>query len=218
MNKIIGFKDVQQYFRDGMTVLFGGFVGAGTPDLLVKALLEHGASNLTLVGVDTGFRDTGIGPLVMNKRVRKVIVSHIGLNPEAGRQLLAKELEVEFVPQGTLAERIRCGGTGLGGVLTEAGVGTPVEEGKTKLVFDGKEYLVERPIRGDIAIIKAKVADRFGNLVYEKCSRNYNPLIALAADVVLVEAEELVEVGEIDPECIVTPGIVVHKIMIAGRN
>jgi acetate CoA/acetoacetate CoA-transferase alpha subunit len=218
MDKIIGIKDVQQYFSDGMTVLYGGFMGVGTPAGLVNELLEHGARNLTIVGNDTAFRETGVGPLIVNKRVKKLISSHIGTNPETGRQMIAKELEVELVPQGTLAERVRCGGAGLGGVLTETGVGTIVEEGKTKLTFDGKEYLVERTIRGDIAFIKAQKADRSGNLVYEKASRNFNPLMALAADLVIVEADELVEVGELDPECIVTPGVVVHKIVVAGRD
>lgn len=218
MNKIIGIEDVHAYFKDGMAVLFGGFLGVGTPEHLIKALLEHGATNLTLIGNDTAFPDSGVGPLIVNKRARKVIASHIGTNPETGRQMIAKEMEVELVPQGTLAERVRCGGAGLGGVLTETGVGTVVEEGKTKLAFDGKEYLVERPIRGDIALIKAKKADRSGNLIYEKSSRNFNPLMALAANIVIVETEELVEVGALDPECIVTPGIVVHKIVVAGRQ
>jgi acetate CoA/acetoacetate CoA-transferase alpha subunit len=218
MDKIIGIKDVQQYFKDGMTVLYGGFMGVGTPAGLVAELLEHGASNLTIVGNDTAFPETGVGPLIVNKRVKRLISSHIGTNPETGRQMISGELEVELVPQGTLAERVRCGGAGLGGVLTETGVGTIVEEGKTKLSFDGKEYLVERPIRGDIAIIKAKKADRSGNLVYEKASRNFNPLMALAADLVIVETDELVEVGELDPECIITPGVVVHKIVVAGRS
>lgn len=216
MNKIIDIGEVSQYFKDGMTVLYGGFLGVGTPAGLISALLEHGARDLTLVGNDTAFPETGVGPLVINKRVRKVITSHIGTNPETGRQMIAGEMEVELVPQGTLAERVRCGGAGLGGVLTETGVGTLVEEGKTKLSLNGKEYLLELPIRGDIALIKAKQADRSGNLVYEKASRNFNPLMALAADLVIVETDELVEVGELDPECVVTPGVVVHKIVLAG--
>lgn len=216
MEKIIGINEVVQHFRDGMTVLYGGFMGVGTPGRLVKCLLESGARDLTLVGNDTAFPDTGVGPLIVNKRVGKLITSHIGTNPETGRQMIAGELEVELVPQGTLAERVRCGGAGLGGVLTPTGVGTIVEEGKTKLCCDGREYLVERPIRGDIALIKARRADRSGNLVYEKAARNFNPLMALAADLVVVETDELVEVGELDPECVITPGVVVHKIVVAG--
>ena len=217
MHKIIDINNVAQHFKDGMTVLYGGFMGVGTPVGLVKALLKQGASNLTLVGNDTAFPETGVGPLITHKRVSRLISSHIGTNPETGRQMIAGELEVELVPQGTLAERVRCGGAGLGGVLTETGVGTLVEEGKTKISFDGKEYLVERPIRGDIALIRAKKADRSGNLIYEKAARNFNPLMALAADLVIVETDELVDVGELDPECIVTPGVVVHKIVVAGR-
>ncbi|SDI25971.1 acetate CoA-transferase subunit alpha [Propionivibrio dicarboxylicus] len=216
MDKIIGINEVVQHFKDGMTVLYGGFMGVGTPAGLVKCLLDSGACKLTLVGNDTAFPDTGVGPLIVKKRVGKLVTSHIGTNPETGRQMIAGELEVELVPQGSLAERVRCGGAGLGGVLTPTGVGTIVEEGKTKLCFDGKEYLVERPIRGDIALIKARKADRSGNLVYERAARNFNPLMALAADLVVVEADELVDVGELDPECIVTPGVVVHKIVVTG--
>ena len=216
MHKIIERSEVAPYFKDGQTILYGGFLGTGTPAGLVEALLASGARDLTIVGNDTAFPDTGVGPLVVNRRVRKVITSHIGTNPETGRQMIAGELAVELVPQGTLAERVRCGGAGLGGVLTETGVGTLVEEGKTKLSLNGKDYLVELPIRGDIALIKARKADRSGNLVYEKAARNFNPLMALAADLVIVETDELVEVGELDPECIVTPGVVVHKIVVAG--
>lgn len=218
MKKIISSKDVQQYFKDGMTVMYGGFMGIGTPAGLVAELLDHGAKNLTIIGNDTAFPETGVGPLIANKRVARLITSHIGTNPETGRQMIAGELDVELVPQGTLAERIRCGGSGLGGVLTPTGVGTIVEEGKTKLTFDGVEFLVERPLRADIALIKAKKADRLGNLVFERAARNFNPLIALAADLVIVEVDELVEVGEIDPEVVVTPGVLVHKIVVAGGN
>ena len=218
MEKSILIQDVKQFFRDEMTIMYGGFMGVGTPDELVQALLYQGANNLTLIGNDTAFPETGVGPLIANKRVRKLIASHIGTNPETGRQMIAGELEVELVPQGTLAERIRCGGAGLGGILTETGVGTIVAEGKTRQIFNGVEYLVERPLRADIAIIKAKKADRAGNLVYEKAARNFNPLMALAADLVIVEVEELVEVGEIDPEIVVTPGIVVDRIVVTERK
>ncbi len=218
MEKSILIQDVKQFFRDGMTIMYGGFMGVGTPEELVQALLNHGAKNLTLIGNDTAFPETGVGPLIVNKRVSRLVASHIGTNPETGRQMIAKELEVELVPQGTLAERIRCGGAGLGGVLTETGVGTIVAEGKTRQIFDGIEYLVERPLRADIAIIKAKKADRAGNLVYEKAARNFNPLMALAADLVIVEVDELVEVGEIDPEIVITPGVVVDRIVIMGRK
>ena len=217
VQKIISFKDVQQYFKDGMSIMYGGFMGIGTPDGLVRALLDHGARNLTLIGNDTAFPNTGVGPLIVNKRVIKLIASHIGTNPETGRQMIAKEIVVDLVPQGSLAERIRCGGAGLGGVLTPTGVGTIVEQGKTKLTFDGIEYLIERPLRADVALLKAKKSDRMGNLVYERAARNFNPIMALAADIVVAEVDEIVEVGEIDPDIVATPGALVHKIILAGR-
>jgi acetate CoA/acetoacetate CoA-transferase alpha subunit len=217
VQKIISSQDVQQYFRDRMSIMYGGFLGFGTPDGLVRALLDHGARSLTLIGNDTALPNTGVGPLIVNKRVKKLIASHIGTNPETGRQMIAKDLEVNLVPQGTLAEQIRCGGAGLGGILTPTGVGTIVEQGKTKLTFDGIEYLVERPLRADVALLKAKKSDRMGNLVYERAARNFNPIMALAADLVIAEVDEIVEVGEIDPDIVATPGALVHKIIIAGR-
>ncbi|HMK43265.1 MAG TPA: acetate CoA-transferase subunit alpha [Dissulfurispiraceae bacterium] len=216
--KVISFKDAGQYFRDGMTIMFGGFMGIGTPAGLVGSLLAEGAKDLTLIGNDTAFPETGVGPLIGNKRVARLIVSHIGTNPETGRQMMAHEIEVALVPQGTLIEQIRCGGSGLGGVLTPTGVGTVVETGKTKLSFDGVEYLVERPLRADVAIIKAKKADRVGNLVYERAARNFNPIMALAADLVIAEVDELVETGAIDPDIVMTPGALVDKIVLAGRD
>jgi acetate CoA/acetoacetate CoA-transferase alpha subunit len=216
--KIIGLKDVKQYFRDGMTIMYGGFMGFGTPEGLITALLEHGAKNLTIIGNDTAFPTTGVGPLIVNKRVSKVIASHIGTNPETGRQMIAKEMDVQLVPQGTLAEQIRCGGAGLGGVLTPTGVCTIIEDGKQKLTLDGMDYLVERPIRADIALLRAKKADRSGNLIYERAARNFNPIMALAADLVIVEVDEIVEVGELDPEIVVTPAALVDKIVLAGRG
>ena len=218
MEKNTRVQDVRRYFGDGMTIMYGGFLGIGTPEGLVQELLNSGARNLTLIGNDTAFVDQGVGPLIVNKRVARLVASHIGTNPETGRQMIAGELEVELVPQGTLAERIRCGGAGLGGILTETGVGTIVAQGKVIQVFDGVEYLVERPLRGDVAIIMAKKADRAGNLVYEQAARNFNPLMALAADLVIVEVDELVEVGQIDPEIVVTPGVLVDKIVVIGRR
>jgi acetate CoA/acetoacetate CoA-transferase alpha subunit len=218
MGKIVEIEEIKKCFHDGMTILYGGFMGVGTPEGLVKALLEYGAGDLTIIGNDTAFPDVGVGPLIVKRRVRKVVASHVGTNPETGRQMLAGELDVELVPQGTLAERIRCGGGGLGGVLTETGIGTMVETGKIKLALAGRQYLVEQAIRGDIALIKAKKADTSGNLVYERASRNFNPLMALAAERVIVEADELVEVGALDPEYIITPGVVVHKIVLAERD
>ncbi len=217
MNKCISLQEVKGLFKDGMTIMCGGFLGVGSPEGLVRELINNGAKNLTVISNDSAFPEMGVGQLIVNKRVVKLIASHIGTNPETGRQMIANELEVILVPQGTLAERIRCGGAGLGGVLTETGIGTLVEEGKIKLVSNSVKYLVELPLRADIAIIKAKKADRAGNLVYEKSARNFNPLMALAADRVIVEVDELVDTGEIDPETVVTPGVVIDNIVVAER-
>lgn len=213
MNKIVPIEEVKAKFADGQTLMIGGFLATGTPEKLVDALLETGVKDLTIIGNDTGFPDRGIGKLVVSKRARKVIVSHIGTNKETGRQMNAKELEVDLVPQGTLAERIRCGGAGLGGFLTPTGVGTVVAEGKETKVIDGKTYLLELPLKAEIALIKAWKADKYGNLVYNKAARNFNPLMAMAADLVIVEAEEIVEIGELDPDQIMTPGALVDMIV-----
>ncbi|MFV0550212.1 MAG: acetate CoA-transferase subunit alpha [Limnobaculum xujianqingii] len=208
--------DIQQaaeYFRDGMTIMVGGFMGVGTPPRLVEALLNSGVKDLTIIANDTAFVDTGIGPLVVNGRVKKVIASHIGTNPETGRRMIAGEMEVELVPQGTLIERIRCGGAGLGGFLTPTGVGTVVEEGKQKLTIDGVEYLLELPLRADLALIQSHIADHQGNLVYQLTTRNFNPIIALAADVVIAEPDSLVAVGDIAPDHVMTPGALIDHIV-----
>jgi len=215
VRKLIEWDEVGTLFADGMTIMFGGFMGVGTPEGLVSVLLEKGINKLTLIGNDTAFPNVGVGRLVSEGRARKVIVSHIGTNPLTGKKMIAGELEVELVPQGTLAEQIRCGGAGLGGVLTPTGVGTIVEDGKTKMVVNGREYLVELPMRADIALLKAKRADKAGNLVYERAARNFNPLMAFAADLVIAEVEELVEVGEIDPDMVMTPAALVDKIVLS---
>ncbi|MCM3727227.1 acetate CoA-transferase subunit alpha [Neobacillus cucumis] len=199
-----------------MKIMTGGFMGVGTPQELVSALLEANVQDITLIANDTAFVDAGIGPLIVNKRVKKVIASHIGTNPETGRQMISGEMEVELVPQGTLAERVRAGGSGLGGVLTPTGVGTVVEEGKEKITVDGREYLLEKPLRAEVALLKAYKADKAGNLIYHRSARNFNPLMALAADTVIVQVEQLVEVGEIDPDEVMTPGILVDKIYVQG--
>ena len=214
-NKRISYADLRSHFHDGMSILFGGFMGVGTPDGIVSEILDSGIRELTIIGNDTAFVDTGIGVLVANRRVKKIIASHIGTNAETGRQMIAGEIEVELVPQGTLAERIRCGGSGLGGVLTPTGVGTIVEDGKTKLTFDGVEYLVERALRADLAIVKAHRADDKGNLTYQRAARNFNPLVAMAADYVVAETDEIVAAGQIDPELVMTPGILVDALILA---
>jgi len=196
-----------------MTVMIGGFLGVGTPELLVDALITKGITDLTVIANDTAFADKGIGKLVANRRLQKVIVSHIGTNPETGRQMNAGELQVELVPQGTLAERIRAGGAGLGGILTPTGLGTIVAEGKAIINIDGREYLLEKHLKADVALLKAHTADAAGNLLFHRSARNFNPLMAMSADVVIVQVENIVEAGQIDPDQVITPGIVVDWIV-----
>ncbi|CAM6426627.1 acetate CoA-transferase subunit alpha [Citrobacter sedlakii] len=216
--KLITLQDAAEFFRDGMTIMVGGFMGVGTPPRLIDTLLESGVRDLTLIANDTAFVDTGIGPLIVNGRVKKVIASHIGTNPETGRRMIAKEMDVQLVPQGTLIEQIRCGGAGLGGFLTPTGVGTVVEEGKQTLTLDGKTWLLERPLRADLALIRAHRADPLGNLTYQLSARNFNPLIALAADITLVEPDELVATGDLLPDHIVTPGAVIDYIVMPQES
>ncbi|EOZ3810127.1 acetate CoA-transferase subunit alpha [Citrobacter youngae] len=216
--KLITLQDAASLFRDGMTIMVGGFMGVGTPPRLVEALLESGVRDLTLIANDTAFVDTGIGPLIVNGRVSKVIASHIGTNPETGRRMIAGEMDVQLVPQGTLIEQIRCGGAGLGGFLTPTGVGTVVEDGKQTMMLDGRVWLLERPLRADLALIRAHRADTLGNLTYQLSARNFNPLIALAADITLVEPDEMVEIGELQPDQIVTPGAVIDHIVIPQES
>lgn len=213
LKKVISLEQAMSHIKDGMTIMVGGFLGTGTPHLLVDEIEKRGFKNLTIIANDTSFVDNGVGKLVVNNQVSKVIASHIGTNAETGRKMNANEMEVELVPQGTLAERVRAGGTGLGGILTATGLGTLVEEGKQKIVIDNKEYLIETPLRADVALIAGELVDEKGNIVYDKAARNFNPLMAMAADVVIVEAVNLVKAGEIDPDRVVTPGIVVDFIV-----
>ncbi len=208
-NKQITVKKAGEFFRDGMTIMVGGFMGVGTPPRLMTELLESGVKELTIIANDSAFVDTGLGPLIVNGRVKKVIASHIGTNPETGRRMIAGEMEVQLIPQGTLAEQIRCGGAGLGGFLTPTGVGTVVEEGKQKITLDGRDYLLELPLRADLALIQAQKADPLGNLTYDLSARNFNPLMALAADITIAEPDEMVAVGDIDPDCVATPGAII---------
>ncbi|QPR27486.1 acetate CoA-transferase subunit alpha [Edwardsiella hoshinae] len=212
-NKQITIAQAYTHFADGMTVMIGGFMGCGSPPRLIQALLDSGAKALTIIANDTAFTNSGIGMLIHHGRVKKVIASHIGTNPETGRLMIAGELQVQLIPQGTLIEQIRCAGAGLGGVLSPTGVGTLVEEGKQKITLEGKTYLLERPLRADLALIQAYQADTLGNLCYQLSARNFNPLIALAAEVTMVEPEQLVNAGELDPDLIVTPGAVIDYIL-----
>lgn len=213
MSKITTIEQAMQNIEDGMTLMIAGFLAVGTPEVLVDALVIQGTKQLTVIANDTAFPDKGIGKLVVDGRLKKVIVSHIGTNPETGRQMNTGKIEVELVPQGTLAERVRAGGAGLGGILTPTGIGTMVAEGKEVITVDGKGFLLEKPLRADVALIKAYQADTAGNLIFRRSARNFNPLMAMAAKVVIVEAENIVEAGQIDPDQVMTPGIFVDWIV-----
>jgi acetate CoA/acetoacetate CoA-transferase alpha subunit len=198
---------------DGATVMIGGFMAVGTPERVVDEILRQGKRDLTVIANDTATPDKGIGKLVVAKRVRKAIVSHIGLNPETQRQMTAGEMEVDLVPQGTLIERIRAGGYGLGGVLTQTGLGTPVADGKQRVQIEGKSYLVEPALRADFALVRAFVADYLGNLGYALTARNFNPVIAMAGGTVIACADNIVPVGVIPPDHVVTPAAVVDYLV-----
>ncbi|MCT4479045.1 CoA transferase subunit A [Peribacillus frigoritolerans] len=206
-------EEALEHISDGCTLMYGGFGGVGTPPTLVQGILAKGVKELTLIGNDTGFPDIGIGRLVTAERAKKVIASHIGSNPNAGRLMTEGKLQVEFSPQGTLAERIRAGGVGLGGIFVDVGIGTIAEEGKDKIMIEGKEYLVETALTAEVSIVHAKKADSLGNLVYDKTACNFNPLVAMAGAFTIAEVDEIVPAGELDPECIVTPGIYVDMVI-----
>lgn len=213
-NKTVTAEQAVSGIKDGAVIMFGGFLGCGTPEVLIDALLEKGVKDITVICNDTATPTTGVGRLVAAKRVRKVIASHIGTNPETGAQMNSGETEVELIPQGTLAERIRCAGYGLGGVLTPTGLGTEAEKGKEVIVSDGKSYLLEKPLKADFDILGASLADKSGNLFFKGTTKNFQPLMATAADTVIVYAEKLVETGEIDPDTVDTPGIFVDYIAV----
>ena len=198
---------------DGARLMIGGFMGVGTPERLVDEIVRQGKRELTVIANDTAKPGTGIGKLISAKLVRDVIVSHIGLNRETQQQMLAGEMAVELAPQGTLIERIRAGGSGLGGVLTPTGVGTVVEDGKRKIDVDGREYLLEKPLRADFALIHAFLADYLGNLAYALTARNFNPIIAMAGATVIADAEHIVPVGLIAPDHVVTPAPLVDYLV-----
>jgi len=198
---------------DGASLMIGGFMAVGTPERVIDELVRQNKRNLTVVANDTASPGRGIGKLITAKLVRKAIVSHIGLNPETQKQMMAGDLEVELVPQGTLIERIRAGGHGLGGILTPTGIGTPVEEGKQKLEVNGKSYLLEVALRADFALVQAFLADYLGNLSYALTARNFNPVIAMAASKVIASADNIVPVGVISPDHVVTPAPIVDYLV-----
>ena len=213
MNKVLkGAAEAVSMIPDGVTILVGGFGLCGIPENLIKALHGRGTKNLTIISNNAGVDDFGIGVLLKSRQVKKMISTYVGENQEFERQFLSGELEVELVPQGTFAERIRAGGAGIGGFYTPTGFGTMVAEHKETRVIDSKQYVLEQPLRGDFAFVKAFRGDRLGNLVYRKTARNFNPVMATAALVTIAEVEELVEPGMLDPDAIVTPGIFVKRI------
>jgi acetate CoA/acetoacetate CoA-transferase alpha subunit len=211
--KIISADKAIESLKDGMTIMVGGFMSNGTPEILMDAIVRKGVKDLTVIGNDGGIPNTGIGKLVAAGLVKKMIASHIGLNPLVGQLMNEGKMEVTLVPQGTLAERIRAGGAGLGGVLTPTGLGTEVAKGKEVINIDGKDFLLERPLRADIAFVRASVADRLGNIMYKGTTRNFNSLIAFAADLVIAAAEQVVDVGGIAPESVATPGILIDYLV-----
>jgi len=211
--KTVAIEDAVGMISDGATVMVGGFMGVGTPERIMDELIRQGRRNLTVIANDTAMPGRGIGKLVTAGALRKAIVSHIGLNPETQKKMIAGEMEVELVPQGTLIERIRAAGCGLGGILTPTGVGTLVEAGKRKLEVDGAEYLLETPLRADFALVEAFLSDYQGNLVYALTARNFNPVIAMAAATVIVDAVHIVPIGMIPPDHVITPSVLVDYVI-----
>ena len=200
--------------KDGQIIAVGGFGLCGIPEALITALRDTGAKELTCISNNAGVDDFGLGLLLQTRQIKKMIASYVGENKEFERQFLSGELEVELTPQGTLAEKLRAGGAGIPAFFTKTGVGTKVAEGKEVREFDGEEYLMERSLVADVSLVKAYKADKMGNLIFNKTARNFNPDVATAGKITVVEVEELVEVGELDPDSVHLPGIYVHRIIV----
>lgn len=214
MHKVIETADAAVAdIHDGASIMVGGFGLSGIPENLLAALLRRGVRSLTMISNNAGTDDFGIGPLLKNRQVRKMISTYVGENKEFERQFLQKEIEVELVPQGTFSERIRAGGAGIGGFFTPTGVGTLIAEGKETREIDGRQFVLEMPLKADFAFVKAWKGDHVGNLVYRKTARNFNPMMATAARVTIAEVEQLVAPGEIEPDLVHTPGIYVKRIL-----
>ena len=214
ISKVVSKEEAIAKFHDGQTIMFGDWHGEHSAEELITGMLEKGVKDISAIAVSGGMPDQGLGRLIHEKLVKDLITTHIGLKPEARDQMFAGELNVEFVPQGTFAERIRCGGAGLGGCLTPTGVGTDIEKGKQKLTIDGKEYLLELPLHADVALIKAWKADTIGNIAFRYTGRATNSYMAFAADIVIVEVEELVEVGELGPDDIDVPAPIIDMVYV----
>ncbi len=219
INKVVASADeAVRDVPDGAVLVVGGFGLCGIPENLIAALVRKNVRNLVAVSNNCGVDDWGLGLMLRNKQIRKMMSSYVGENAEFERQFISGELEVELVPQGTLAERMRAGGAGIPAFYTPAGAGTLVAEGKETRSFDGREYLLERGIVGDFSMVAAWKGDRYGNLVYRKAARNFNPMAATAGKISIAEVEELVEPGQLDPECVHTPGVFVHRVVVAPRE
>lgn len=216
MKKQISVHEAASKVKSGMCVMVGGFLCSGSPLAIIDAILAGDADDLTIICSDAGMPDRGVGKLVSTGRVKRLIVSHIGTNPVAGQKMNAGEIEIELVPQGTLAERIRAGGFGLGGVLTPVGIGTQVEQGKSRLAIDGKLFLLEKPLHADVALIAGSMADDYGNVVYRGSSRNFNPIMAPSADLVIVQVDCICET--LDPDVVHTPGLFVDYVVTGDTN
>jgi acetate CoA/acetoacetate CoA-transferase alpha subunit len=212
-NKVVSIEQALSFIQDGTTLMVGGFGGVGSPPSLIDGLVRKEVNDLTIICNDAGFPHIGIGKVVSNRQANRLITSHIGSNPIAGKLMHEGALEVEFCPQGTLAERIRAGGVGLGGVLSDIGIDSVIDTNKQKVEVGGQTYMVEPAIVADVAIVYAKKADTLGNVIYDKSARNMNPLMAMAGNITIVEVEEIVEVSELSAEEIVTPGIFVHYVV-----
>lgn len=211
------FEEAVSDIKDGMTLMVGGFGLVGIPENLINGLRKTNVKELTIISNNCGVDDWGLGILLQNKQIKKMISSYVGENKEFERQVLSGELEVQLVPQGSLAEKIRAGGAGIPAFYTPAGVGTPIAEGRETKEFDGKEYLLEEGLTADFSLIKAWKADKLGNLVYRKTAQNFNPMMAAAGKITIAEVEEIVEVGELDPNEIHTPSIYVQG-LIVGKH
>jgi acetate CoA/acetoacetate CoA-transferase alpha subunit len=212
-SKVVTIDQAMEHCYDGMTVMLPGFVNCGVPETLIEALIDKGIKDLDVISNNTSVKGRGIGLLVHENRIKHITCTHIGNNTETVEKVVAGEIDVTFTPQGTLCERMRAGGAGIGGILTPTGLGTPMEEGKQIINVDGKDYILEKPLHANVALIHAWKADKMGNLVYRRTARNFNPIMATAADFVIVEAEQIVEVGELDPDIIHTPGCLVDMIV-----
>ncbi len=217
MKKIKSIEEALSNIKSGMTIMVGGFLGVGSPELMIDGIIEKNINNLTLIANDTSFPGVNYGKLVEHKLLKKVYTSHIGTNPESGRQMHSGEMEIILTPQGTLVEQIRAAGAGLGGVITPTGLGTVVEEGKQIIEIDNKRFIVEKPLKADVAILRGAKVDKKGNVYYDLAARNFNPIMAMAADLVIVEADEIVEVGEINPNDVMTPHVFVDVIVKGGK-